>query len=339
MPMQRYIGDEGFQLHRPKGRKMPATSQSVPQRQLGATGAMVSMIGLGGYHIGNGKLSTKEAVDLIHAAIDNGLTFLDNSWDYHSGESETRVGKALKGGYREKAFVMTKIDGRSRKEAAKQLDESLHRLDCGHIDLLQHHEVIRFEDADRIFAEDGAMQTFLKAQREGKIRFIGFTGHKDPHVHLYMLETAERHGFHFDTVQMPLNPMDAHFRSFGKMVLPKLVKAGIGVLGMKSMGAGSLLKSGTVNPRECLRYALSLPTSVVITGIESLDLLNQALDVARSFRPMTESETNELLGKTAEAAAGGTYELFKTTQHHDSTAEHPEWLGADPERVRELVVE
>jgi predicted aldo/keto reductase-like oxidoreductase len=297
------------------------------------------MIGLGGYHIGNRKLSTKEAVDLIHTAIYNGITFLDNSWDYRDGESETRVGKALKGGYREKAFVMTKIDGRSQKEAAKQLDESLSRLDCGHIDLLQHHEVIRFEDADRIFAEDGAMQAFLRARRDGKIRYIGFTGHKDPHIHLYMLETAARHCFRFDAVQMPLNPMDAHFRSFGKLVLPKLVEDGIGVLGMKSMGSGSLLKSGVVTPRECLRYALSLPTSVVITGIDSVDLLDQALDVARNFQPMTESETQELLAKTEKAAAGGTYELFKTTQHHDSTAENPKWLGEDPKRVAELVAE
>ncbi|MGA7238504.1 MAG: aldo/keto reductase [Bryobacteraceae bacterium] len=318
---------------------MAANSQSVPQRQLGSTGAMVSMIGLGGFHIGSRKLSTKEAVELIQRAIDNGITFLDNSWDYNGGESETRVGKALKGGYREKAFVMTKIDGRSKKEAAKQLDESLNRLDCGHIDLLQHHEVIRFEDADRIFEEDGAMQTFLKAQREGKIRYIGFTGHKDPHIHLYMLETAARHGFRFDAVQMPLNPMDAHFRSFGKLVLPKLVEAGIGVLGMKSMADGVLLKSGVVTPRECLNYALSLPTSVVITGIGKSELLDQALAVARNFQPMTEAEKEELLSKTAEAGAKGTYELFKTSQHHDSTAEHPEWLGEDPERVRQLAVE
>jgi aryl-alcohol dehydrogenase-like predicted oxidoreductase len=300
---------------------------------------MVSMIGLGGYHIGFRRLSTKEAVELIQKAIDHGITFLDNSWDYHDGESERRVGKALRGGYRERAFVMTKIDGRSKKEAAKQLDESLSRLNCGHIDLLQHHEVIRFEDADRIFADDGAMQTFLKAQREGKIRYIGFTGHKDPHIHLYMLETAQRHGFRFDAVQMPLNPMDAHFRSFGKLVLPKLVEAGIGVLGMKSMADGVLLKSGVVTPRECLRYALSLPTSVVITGIGNRDLLDQALDIARSFEPMTEEERRELLEKTAEAGASGAYELFKTSQHHDSTAENPEWLGEDPARVAALAVE
>lgn len=315
---------------------MAANSQHLPHRPLGSTGAMVSMIGLGGYHIGSRRLSTKEAVELIQRAIDNGITFLDNSWDYYGGESETRVGKALKGGYRERAFVMTKIDGRSRKEADKQLDESLSRLDCGHIDLLQHHEVIRFEDADRIFAEDGAMQTFLKAQREGKIRFIGFTGHKDPHIHLYMLETAKRHGFHFDAVQMPLNPMDAHFRSFGKLVLPKLVEAGIGVLAMKSMADGVLLKSGVVTPRECLRYALSLRTSAVITGIGNRDLLDQALEVARDFEPMSEDEQKDLLEKTSGAGASGMYELYKTTQHHDSTAENPKWLGEDPAYTREL---
>ncbi len=316
---------------------MPTDLQPVPQRRLGSTDAMVSMIGLGGSHIGSGKLRTKEAVDLIQAALDAGINFLDNSWDYNDGDSEKRVGKALKGGYRDKAFVMTKVDGRSRKEAAKQIDESLTRLECGHIDLLQHHEVIRFEDPDRIFAEDGAMGAFLKAQQAGKIRYIGFTGHKDPRIHLYMLETAERHGFRFDAVQMPLNVMDAHFRSFGKLVLPKLVDEGIGVLGMKSIGNGVLLKSGLVTPQECLRYALSLPTSVVINGIDSFELLDQALDVARTFQPMTAAETEELLARTAKAAEGGTYELFKTTQHFDSTAANPEWLGKDPERVGTLV--
>ncbi|HEX3943769.1 MAG TPA: aldo/keto reductase, partial [Rhizomicrobium sp.] len=311
---------------------MPASSQSFPQRPLGSTGEMVSMLGMGGYHIGDGKLSNKEAIELIRSAIDNGLNFLDNSWDYRDGESEKRVGKALKDGYRDKAFVMTKIDGRTQKEAAKQLDESLSRLDCGRIDLLQFHEIIRFEDADRIFEDDGAVQTFLKAKQEGKIRFIGFTGHKDPHIHLYMLETAARHGFKFDTVQMPLNPMDAHFRSFEAVVLPRLVKEGIGVLGMKSIGAGALLKSKVVSARECLRYALTLPTSVVITGIDSVEILDQALDVARTFQPMSADEINSLLTRTAQAAAGGKYELFKTTQHHDSTAENPDWLGDDPAR-------
>jgi aryl-alcohol dehydrogenase-like predicted oxidoreductase len=309
----------------------------VPRRKLGSTGAMVSSIGLGGFHIGSRRISSKEAVDLIHAAIGAGIDFLDNSWDYHDGLSEERVGKALRGGYREKAFVMTKVDGRSKKAAEQQIDESLVRLDCGHIDLLQHHEVIRFEDADRIFAEDGAMASFLKAQRAGKIRYIGFSGHKDPHIHLYMLEVAERQGFRFDAVQMPLNVMDAHFRSFEKLVLPKLVDAGTAVLGMKSMGDGVLLKSGVVAPHECLRYALSLPVSTVITGIDSFSLLSQAQEAAGGFRPMTEAETADLLSRTASAAADGAYELFKTTQHHDSTALHPEWLGKDPERVGELV--
>ncbi len=297
------------------------------------------MLGLGGSHIGTGRLSDKEAVELIQAAVDDGINFLDNSWDYNKGDSEKRVGKALKGGYRQKAFVMTKVDGRNKKEAAKQIDESLSRLDCGHIDLLQHHEIIRFEDADRIFAEDGAMGAFLDAQRAGKIRFIGFTGHKDPRIHLYMLETAERHGFRFDAVQMPLNAMDAHFRSFEKLVLPKLVEAGIGVLGMKSMGNGVLLKSGAVSPQECLRYALSLPTSVVITGIDSRKLLHQALDVAYGFQPLSEAERAAMLERTSAPAEKGTYELFKTTQHFDSTAQHPEWLGKDPARVADLAVD
>jgi aryl-alcohol dehydrogenase-like predicted oxidoreductase len=295
------------------------------------------MLGLGGFHIGKPKLSDAEAIRIIRAAIDAGITFMDNSWDYNEGVSEIRLGKALQEGYRAKAFVMTKIDGRTKEEAAKQLDESLQRLQLDHVDLLQHHEIIRFEDADRIFAEGGAMEAFLDARRAGKIRYIGFTGHKDPHIHLYMLEKAKEHNFHFDTVQMPLSLMDAQFRSFGKKVLPVLVAEGIGVLGMKSMGDGMLLKSNTVSPVDYLRYALSLPTSVVITGIDSMAILDQALEVARDFRPLTESETAALLAKTAAAAANGAFELFKTTPHFDSTVSHPQWLGDEPERVKVLV--
>lgn len=316
---------------------MAPNSQSVAHRRLGSTKEMVSMIGLGGYHLGSRRLTDDDAIHLIRLAIDHGVNFLDNSWDYYGGDSERRVGKALRDGYRAKAFVMTKVDGRSRKEAAKQIDQSLTRLHCGHIDLLQHHEVIRFEDADRIFEEDGAMQAFLDCKRQGKIRYIGFTGHKDPHIHLYMLEVAARHNFHFDTVQIPLNPMDAHFRSFEKLVLPNLTAEGVGVLGMKSMGNGVLLKSGVLTPRDCLRYALSLPTSVVITGIDSIPLLHQALDIAADFAPLTEQERGELLARTAEAAATGAFELFKTSAHFDSTAEHPEWLGESPNRVADLV--
>ena len=240
------------------------------------------------------------------------------------------MGKALaQDGYRQKAFLMTKIDGRTKQEAAKQIDQSLKRLQTDHVDLLQHHEVIRFEDPDRIFAPGGAMEAFHEAKQAGKLRFVGFTGHKDPHVHLYMLKLAAEHGFHFDTVQMPLNVMDAHFRSFGKHVLPVLVKQNIGVLGMKSMGSGIILNSQTVSPIECLHYAMSLPTSVVITGIDSMKILDQAIEAAESFRPMEQAQISALLAKTAQAAKGGRFELFKTTAQFDSTAEHPEWLGRE----------
>jgi predicted aldo/keto reductase-like oxidoreductase len=316
--------------------KPSAPEGLMPTRDLGRTGEKVSMIGLGGFHIGAPKLSDSEAVRIIRVAIDSGLTFMDNSWDYNGGDSEIRLGKALKDGYRDRAFVMTKVDGRTKKEAAKQIEESLKRLHVDHVDLMQHHEVIRFEDVDRIFGEGGAMEAFLDAKQAGKIRFIGFTGHKDPRIHLYMLERAKERDFHFDTVQMPLNLMDAHFRSFEKAVLPVLVDEGIGVLGMKSMGDGFLLKSHTVTPVDCLRYALSLPTSVVITGIDSLEILEQALDIGRNFRPLTPAETEVLLGMTATAAAKGEFELFKTTSHFDSTAKNLKWLGDELDRVQAL---
>jgi aryl-alcohol dehydrogenase-like predicted oxidoreductase len=306
----------------------------MPYRTLGKTGEKVSVIGMGGYAIG--VPAESEAIRLVRAGVDGGINFLDNSWDYYDGKSETRMGKALRDGYREKVFLMTKVDGRTKKEAAKQIDESLKRLHTDHVDLMQHHEVIRFEDPDRIFAAEGAMEAFLEAKQAGKIRYIGFTGHKDPHVHLYMLSVAERHGFSFDTVQMPLNLMDAHFRSFGKMVLPELVKKKIGVLGMKSMGGGVILKSKTVSPTECLHYAMNLPTSVVITGIESQENLEQAFEAARTFRPMPEDLVSALLAKTEKAAAGGEFELFKTSAVFDATAKNPKWLGEDSHRVTEL---
>ena len=261
---------------------------------------------------------------------------MDNSWDYNDGESEIRMGQALKGGYRKKAFVMTKVDGRTKKEASRQINQSLKRLGVDHLDLLQHHEIIRFDDADRIFAEDGAMEAFTEARKAGKIRYIGFTGHKDPHVHLYMLSKAKERGFRFDTVQMPLNLMDAHFRSFQAHVLPVLVKENIGVLGMKSMGDGVLLKSKVVSPIECLHYALSLPTSVVITGIDSMKILEQALNAAGTFKPLTRTKIASLLAKTAKPARNGEYELFKTTSHFDSTAKNPGWLGGESSRVKAL---
>jgi aryl-alcohol dehydrogenase-like predicted oxidoreductase len=294
-------------------------------RQLGRTGAKVSAIGLGGFHIGNPPEA--EGIRIIRTAIDRGITFMDNCWDYHDGESEIRMGKALRDGYREKVFVMTKIDGRTRELAAKQIDESLKRLQTDRIDLLQHHEVIRLEDPDRIFSEGGAMEAVVAAQKAGKIRFIGFTGHKDPMVHLRMLETARQHNFHFDAVQMPLNLMDAHFRSFGHNVVPELVKDGIGVLGMKPLASGAILKSNTVSPIDCLHYALSLPTSVVITGIDSMKILDQAFEAARTFHPLTESEINALLAKTREPALTGKFERFKTANDFDATAKNPVWIG------------
>jgi aryl-alcohol dehydrogenase-like predicted oxidoreductase len=309
----------------------------MPYRVLGRTGQRVSAIGLGGWHLGLKEVSQDLSLRLIRSAVDRGINFLDNSWDYNEGASELRMGKALKDGYRQKVFLMTKIDGRSKKEAARQLDESLKRLQTDCIDLVQHHEVLRFEDPHRIFDEEGAQAALVAARQAGKLRFIGFTGHKDPHIHLYMLAVAQEHGFTFDAAQMPLNVMDAHYRSFARLVVPELVKQDIGVLGMKSLGNGIILKSGTVTPIECLHYALNLPTSVVITGIDSMDILDQAFEAARTFTPMTEAQVQALLAKTAAAASRGEFELFKTSSIFDSTTSNPEWLGEEPERLQRLM--
>jgi len=247
------------------------------------------------------------------------------------------MGKALSDGYRDKVFLMTKIDGRTKKEATRQLDESLKRLKVDMIDLVQHHEILRFEDPHRIFDDEGAHGALIEAKQAGKLRFIGFTGHKDPRIHLYMLEVAARNGFRFDAVQMPLSVMDAHYRSFEKEVLPELVKNKIAVLGMKSMANGILLKSKTVKPIECLHYALNLPTSVVITGIDSMDILDQAFEAVRTFSPMTPGDVETLLAKTAAAASKGEFEPFKTTSLFDGTAENPDWLGEEPARIRALI--
>ena len=236
-------------------------------RPLGKAGVEVSVIGMGGYHLGKQGLPESEAIRLIHTGLDRGINFLDNCWDYNNGNSEVVMGKALKqGGYRQKAFLMTKIDGRTKQLAQQQIDQSLQRLQTDHIDLLQHHEIIRFEDPDRVFAQDGAMEAVLDAKQAGKVRFIGFTGHKDPHVHLYMLDVAKKHSFHFDSAQMPLNVMDAHFRSFAQLVVPRLLAEGTGVLAMKTFGDSYILDSKTVEPIQCLHYGLNLPVSVVITG-------------------------------------------------------------------------
>jgi aryl-alcohol dehydrogenase-like predicted oxidoreductase len=306
-------------------------------RSLGRTGERVSAIGVGGWHLALKPVDEPLAIRIVRSALDRGINFLDNSWDYNDGASETRMGKALRDGYRDKAFLMTKIDGRSMQEAARQLDESLKRLQVDHVDLVQHHEIIRYEDPHRIFDEEGANAALVEAREAGKIRYIGFTGHKDPHVHLHMLEVAEEHGFQFDAVQMPLNVMDAHYRSFEKAVLPELVRKGIGVLGMKSLANGILLKSNTVTPVECLHYALSLPTSVVIAGIDSMEILDQAFEAVDTFHPLSPEERDALLAKTAEAAATGRFEPFKTTSIFDSTAKNPQWLGEEPQKVQELM--
>src|SRR5580698_7939849 len=265
-------------------------------RKLGRTGERVSAIGLGGYHLGFAK-DADEAVRIVRSAVDRGINFLDNCWDYHSGESERRMGAALRDGYRDRVFLMTKFDGRTKKSTACQIDESLRRLETDHVDLIQFHENIRLADPDRFFAPDG------------------------------MLEVAAEHKFRFDTCQMPLNVMDAHFRSFGRNVLPKLVEQGIGVLGMKPMGDGHVLQCGHVTAMECLHYALTLPTSVVITGCETMERLEQAFQAADTFRPLSNEQVTQLLARTKPFADAGKCEPFKITAEYDSTAKNPAWMG------------
>ncbi len=297
----------------------------MPMRTLGKTGVSVSRIGLGGAHIGK-QSDEADSIRIVRRAIDRGVTFMDNSWDYNEGKSEERMGKALRDGYRQKAFLMTKLDGRTKQAAAGQLDQSLKRLQTDVIDLVQVHEVIRTTDPERVFSAGGAIEALVEAKKAGKLRFIGFTGHKDPEIHLAMLKMADELGFAFDTIQMPLNVMDAHFNSFEKKVLPVAVQKGMGILHMKPLGGGFILESKTATARECLRYAMNLPTSVMITGCDSLGILDQAIDVAINFQPMTPEEVNELLSRTATAAADGKYERFKTSPYFDSTAKNPKWL-------------
>ncbi|WP_394829907.1 aldo/keto reductase [Pendulispora albinea] len=296
----------------------------MPMRQLGKTGVAVSIVGLGGFHIGVPE--EKEGIRIVRTALDRGINFLDNCWDYNDGESELRMGKALRDGYRQKAFLMTKLDGRTKRAAAEQLDQSLRRLGTDRIDLVQIHEVIRDTDPARCFGEGGCVEALTEAKKAGKLRFIGFTGHKHPDIHLAMLRAADAHGFAFDAVQMPLNVMDAHFRSFERNVLPVLIDKGIGVLGMKSMGSGILLESKVVTAVECLHYAMNLPTSVVITGCDSMGVLEQAISAAIAFKPMDRASVEVLLAKTRDAAKDGVYEKFKTSEKFDGTVQHPKWL-------------
>jgi uncharacterized protein len=309
----------------PASKSPAAEGAGLPQRRLGRTGVQVSALGLGGYHMGQGG-SDEDGVRLIRTAIDEGITFIDNCWDYNEGNSETRAGKALADGYRDRVYLMTKLDARKKAPALAQLEQSLKRMNTDRIDLVQIHEVIYPNDPERCFAAGGCVEALVEAQKAGKLRHIGFTGHKDPDIHLAMLAAAKKHGFRFDAVQMPLNVLDAHYRSFEKKVLPELVKDDIAVLGMKSCGSGEVLKSGVVTPEECIRYALSLPTSVVISGMESLELLRKNLKIAREFKPLSESERTELLARTEPKSRTGEFEPFKTTGKYDGTARNPHWL-------------
>jgi predicted aldo/keto reductase-like oxidoreductase len=295
---------------------------TMQMRQLGSTGVSVSAVGLGGHHIGRAP-DMETAVRMIRTAIDGGITFMDNSWDYHGGKSEIWMGAALRDGYRQRVVLMTKLDGQTKQAATDQLHQSLRRLNTDTIDLVQMHEIIRPEDPERIFAPGGAIEALIEAREAGLIRWIGFTGHKSPDIHLKMLNHRD---FAWDTVQMPLNCLDAHFDSFEAKVLPVLVERGIGVLGMKPIANGKALETGTVSAEECLRYALSLPTSVVITGCESLDNVQQALKVGDSFTPMSDAERDDLLRRSAPHAGEGRFERYKTTDIHDGTKHNPHWL-------------
>jgi len=305
----------------------PDNKGDIPYRTLGRTGEKVSIIGIGGYHLGRPDVDPQEAIRIVQKALDEGINFLDNCWDYNGGESEIRMGRALSGAYRNKAFLMTKIDGRDKATATNQINASLKRLQTDHIDLLQFHEVIRDSDPGRIFAAGGAIEAVQDARKAGKVRYIGFTGHKSPDIHLLMLSTAFAHGFTFDTVQMPLNVMDNHFDSFEAKVLPALNQKNVGVLAMKPMGDHFILQSNTVSAIECLHYSMNLPVSVVITGCDSLKILDQALSAARSFQPMRKDQVAAVLAKTATAAKSGEYELYKTSHHFDGTYQNPQWLG------------
>jgi uncharacterized protein len=288
----------------------------VPHRTLGRTGIQVSAMALGGYHLGSTK-DQKEANEIVAVAMDAGVNFFDNAWDYHDGHSEEVVGIALKG-KRDKAVVMSKVctHGRGKDVAMQQLEMSLRRLQTDHLDLWQIHEVIYENDPDMIFASGGAAEALLQAKQQGKVRAIGFTGHKDPSIHLRMLS----HNFPFDTVQMPLNCLDATFRSFEKNVLPEAQKQGVAVLGMKSMGgSGEIIINGAATPHEALHYAMSLPVAATISGVESMEVLLQNLETARGFQPMTPAEMQALRERCKELAADGRMELFKVTKKYDGT--------------------
>ena len=303
------------------------TVNGIGRRRLGRHDAEVSILGIGGHHIGRSAVTEQDATKIVRTALDEGINFLDNCWDYNNGVSEERMGRALEDGYRQKAFLMTKIDGRTGAAARQQLEQSLTRLKTDHIDLLQIHEVIRPGDPEQAFQPGNVVDVLKQARKEGKIRFIGFTGHKSPEIHLSMIETAARHGFTFDSVQMPVNVLDAHFDSFGQKVIPVAHEHGMAVLGMKPLGDGLVLKSNTVSAVEGLHYAMSVPVTVTITGCDSMQILQQALKLARNFRPMDEQQKITVLAKAAPQAMAGQFEKYKTSHMFDGTIGNPKWLG------------
>jgi uncharacterized protein len=301
--------------------------EGIGRRKLGRADAEVSIIGVGGYHLGLGGVSEQDAIQIVRTALDRGINFLDNCWDYNGGASEERMGKALEGGYRQKAFLMTKIDGRTGPAARQQLEESLRRLKTDHLDLIQIHEVIRMTDPEQAFQPGNVMDVLEQARKEGKVRFIGFTGHKSPDIHLHMIETADKHHFTFDSVQMPVNALDEHFNSFGQRVIPEARNRGMAILGMKPLSNGAILKTNTVTAPEALHYAMSVPVTVTITGCQSIANLEQALTVARDFKPMSVEQKIALLEKTAPVSAEGKFEYYKSTHQNDGTIQNPQWLG------------
>ena len=305
-----------------------AAGGEIPKRMLGRTGLMISIVSLGGFHLGKPELEQSDATRLIHSGIDRGINFMDNCWDYNDGASEVRMGDALaQGGYRDKTYLMTKVDGRTKAAALQQLDASLSRLKTGHLDLWQFHENIRGDDADRIFAPGGAIEAALEARQAGKIRHIGFTGHKNPDYHLHMFDVAAKNGFTFDTVQMPLNVMDAHYESFERKVIPVAQFRGTAILAMKTFGDDFILKTGAVPPIDMLHYGMNLPVATVITGVDRPEILEQAIRAATTFVPLTQSQVAAMLAKTAELARDGATERYKTTTHFDGTTNNPQWLG------------
>jgi len=303
------------------------TVNGIGRRKLGRTETEISIIGIGGYHLGLKQVPEKDAIQIIRTALDEGINFLDNCWDYNGGVSEERMGNALQDGYRQKAFLMTKLDGRTGAAAREQLETSLRRLKTEHIDLVQIHEVIRMTDPQQAFQPGNVIDVLRQARQEGKIRFIGFTGHKSPEMHLNMIETAAKHGFHFDTVQMPVNALDYHFNSFGQKVIPAARKSGIAVIGMKPLSNAAILKTNTITAPEALHYAMSVPVTVTITGCESMANLEQALGVARHFKPLNREQKIAILKRTAPFADEAKFEDYKSSHIYDGTFNNPQWLG------------